>query len=124
VMYESVHRITDCMADLVDILGADRQAFIGRELTKMYEQCVQETLGELKRMVDDGDIVGKGEFALVLSGAEARSESAVDVDRMLIELGAYLSAKDAAKVAASLSGHKKNELYQRLLELKNNGQVL
>jgi len=119
VIYESVHRITDCMADLVDIFGAERQAFIGRELTKMHEQCVQKTLGELKRMVDDGDIVGKGEFALVLAGAEARSESSVDVDRMLTELSAYLSAKDAAKVAARLSGHKKNELYQRLLELKD-----
>ncbi len=119
VIYESVHRITDCMADLVDIFGAERQAFIGRELTKMHEQCVQKTLGELKRMVDDGDIVGKGEFALVLAGAEARSESSVDVDRMLTELSVHLSAKDAAKVAARLSGHKKNELYQRLLELKD-----
>jgi 16S rRNA (cytidine1402-2'-O)-methyltransferase len=123
VMYESVHRIKDCLADLVDIFGADRRAFIGRELTKMYEQCVQESLGDLKQLVDDGDIVGKGEFAIVLSGAEPSVESSLDVDSLLIELAAHLSAKDAARVAANLSGQKKNDLYQRLLQLKDDGQA-
>jgi 16S rRNA (cytidine1402-2'-O)-methyltransferase len=123
VMYESVHRIKDCLADLVDIFGADRRAFIGRELTKMYEQCVQESLGTLKQLVDDGDIVGKGEFAIVVSGAEPSVETSLDVDSLLIELAAHLSAKDAARVAANLSGHKKNDLYQRLLSLKDDGQA-
>ena len=123
VMYESVHRIKDCLADLVDIFGADRRAFIGRELTKMYEQCVQESLGTLKQLVDDGDIVGKGEFAIVVSGAEPSVETSLDVDSLLIELAAHLSAKDAARVAANLSGQKKNDLYQRLLQLKDDGQV-
>ena len=119
VLYESVHRIKDCLADLVDIFGADRRAFIGRELTKMYEQCVQETLGQLKRLVDEGEIVSKGEFAIVVSGAEPSVETSLDVDGLLVELAAHLSAKDAARVAANLSGQKKNDLYQRLLELKN-----
>ena len=118
-MYESVHRIKDCLADLVDIFGADRRAFIGRELTKMYEQCVQESLGRLKQLVDDGDIVGKGEFAIVVSGAEPSAETSLDVDSLLVELAAHLSSKDAARVAAKLSGQKKNDLYQRLLSLKD-----
>jgi len=118
VMYESVHRIADCLADLVDIFGTDRKAFIGRELTKLHEQCVQETLGELKRMVDAGDIVSKGEFAIVITGAEPSTESSLDIDSLLIELATHLSAKDSARVAAKLSGHKKNDLYQRLLQLK------
>jgi len=123
VMYESVHRIKDCLADLVDIFGADSRAFIGRELTKMYEQCVQESLGDLKQLVDDGDIVSKGEFAIVVSGAEPSVETSLDVDSLLIELTAHLSAKDAARVAAKLSGQKKNDLYQRLLQLKDDGQA-
>jgi len=119
VLYESVHRIKDCLADLVDIFGADRRGFIGRELTKMYEQCVQETLGRLKQLVDDGKIVSKGEFAIVISGAEPSAETSLDIDSLLIELAAHLSAKDAARVAAKISGQKKNDLYQRLLELKH-----
>lgn len=118
VLYESVHRIKDCLADLVDIFGADRRAFIGRELTKMYEQCVQETLGRLQQLVEDGEIVSKGEFAIVICGAEPSAESALNMDSLLTELAAHLSAKDAARVAANVSGQRKNDLYQRLLLLK------
>ena len=115
VMYESVHRIADCLADLVAIFGADRQAFIGRELTKMHEQCVQESLGELQRRVDSGDITSKGEFVLVISGAAPTDTSMLDIDRLLDELGSHLSAKDAARIAANVSGLKKNDLYKRIL---------
>jgi len=62
IIYESVHRIDECLADMVAVFGPERQAFIGRELTKLHEQCVQEALGELQRQVDDKTIVGKGEF--------------------------------------------------------------
>ena len=118
VIYESVHRIGDCLADLVDIFGADRAAFIGRELTKMHEQCVQETLGSLARMVGDGSIVGKGEFVIVIAGAAPADESALDADRLLVLLAEHLSAREAARITAELTGGKKNALYERLLELK------
>lgn len=118
VIYESVHRIGACLADMVDAFGADRQAFIGRELTKLHEQCVQETLGELWRMVDDGLIKSKGEFVIVVSGVDRPAESAIDTDRMLELLGEHLGAKDAARITADLTGQKKNALYQRILELK------
>jgi 16S rRNA (cytidine1402-2'-O)-methyltransferase len=120
VIYESVHRIGACLADMVDVFGADRQAFIGRELSKMHEQCVQETLGTLKRMVDDGEIKRKGEFVVVIAGADRNDESAFDTDRMLELLGEHLSAKDAARITAELTGQKKNALYERILELKEN----
>jgi len=51
VLYESVHRIQDSVADLADVFGKERDAFIGRELTKMHEQCVHATLGELAERV-------------------------------------------------------------------------
>ena len=118
VLYESVHRIGDCLADLVDLFGADRVAFIGRELTKMHEQCIQETLGSLAKMVADGTIVGKGEFVIVIAGAVPVDESTVDADRLLRLLGEQLSAREAARIAAEVTGAKKNALYERLLELK------
>jgi 16S rRNA (cytidine1402-2'-O)-methyltransferase len=118
VLYESVHRINDCLADLVELFGADRHAFIGRELTKLHEQCVQGTLGDLKRQVDEGDIVSKGEFVIVVSGAERRDDSDIDVDRMLRLLSAHLGAKEVARITAELTGQKKNALYERILALK------
>jgi len=118
VIYESVHRIDDCLADMVAVFGPERQAFIGRELTKLHEQCVQSSLGELQRQVDDKTIVGKGEFVVVVAGSAEERESSLEVDRLLRALSARLSAKDSAKVAAEATGLKRNALYERLLELK------
>ena len=118
VIYESVHRVADCLDDLVDAFGADREAFLGRELTKLHEQCVRSTLGELRQSIAGGDIPLKGEFVLAVAGADAREAPAVDVDRMLTLLAASLSAKEAARIAAELTGQKKNALYDRIVELK------
>ena len=118
VIYESVHRIADCLADLVEIFGADRDAFIGRELTKIHEQCVRAPLAELERLVGDGTIVSKGEFVIVVGGADRDSKPAVDADRMLRLLGERLGASEAARIAAELTGQKKNALYERMLEIR------
>ena len=118
VLYESVHRIGDCLADLVDIFGAEREAFIGRELTKMHEQCVQAPLGTLQRLLDDGHIVGKGEFVIVVAGSQEDHRPAFDADRLLEALTPHLGARDVARITAELTGEKKNALYERVLELK------
>jgi 16S rRNA (cytidine1402-2'-O)-methyltransferase len=118
VFYESVHRIADCLADMVDVFGANREAFMGRELTKLHEQCVQAALGELQQRIDSGEIPRKGEFVIAVAGADIDAAPAFDVDRMLALLGESLGLKDASRIAAELTGLKKNALYDRLIELK------
>ena len=118
VLYESVHRVHDCLVDLVDRFGTDRPAFIGRELTKLHEQCIQATLGELLQQVGDETIIGKGEFVIVIAGSDEEPTSTIDVDSLLRELADHLSVKDAAKVAAKLTGESRNDLYERLLAQK------
>ncbi len=119
VLYESVHRIRASMADLVDEFGHSRNAFLGRELTKMHEQCVQATLSELLRQLDDGTIVTKGEFVIIVTGADEQPPSSLDVDRLLIELSDRLPGKDIAKLVARVTGESRNSLYERLLALKD-----
>ena len=118
VFYESVHRIAESVADMSEIFGAERSAFLGRELSKMHEQCVQKTLGELSEQLCNGAIVGKGEFVLVVAGSTNEAESPLEVDRLLKGLLPHLAAKDAARVAADATGLKRNALYERLLQLK------
>ena len=118
VFFESVHRISDVLNDMCRAFGRDRPAFIGRELTKLHEQCVQETLAGLADRIDAQRIASKGEFVIVVAGTQHPPASSLDVDRLLVELDKRLPANDAAKVAASVTGLKKNDLYQRLLELK------
>lgn len=119
VLYESVHRIDDSLADLAAAFGADRPAFIGRELTKLHEQCVLATLDELRRRVRERDIPGKGEFVIVLAGAPRTAGRDVDADRMLRVLCPHLGAKKAARVTAELTGLRTNALYERMLELQD-----
>ena len=118
VFYESVHRINEMLQDLVDVFGEGRPAFIGRELTKLHEQCVRETIGSLAEQIKNGSIVSKGEFVVIVAGAEEREESSIDVDRLLTELLAFMSATDAASVAARVTRNKRNAMYQRLLDIK------
>ncbi|MGB5258166.1 MAG: 16S rRNA (cytidine(1402)-2'-O)-methyltransferase [Woeseiaceae bacterium] len=119
IFYESVHRAAESLEDMREILGDDRDAFIGRELTKLHEQCVLGTLQQLQQQIEDGSIVAKGEFVIVVSGADETAPSlSFDTDRLLMELGNVLPAKEAARVSASVTGLKKNALYQRLLELR------
>ena len=117
VFYESVHRVADTVRDLVLAFGADRRAFLARELTKMHEQCVHATLSQLVDQIDDGTITLKGEFVLVVAGSDSEINSSLDIDRLLLELADQMPAKDVAKIIARATGEKRNDLYQRLLEL-------
>jgi 16S rRNA (cytidine1402-2'-O)-methyltransferase len=117
VFYESVHRIADSLADLADIFGRERPAFIGRELTKLHEQCVHASLGDLCESLLDGSIATKGEFVIVVAAAPTAEQSSVDIDRLLVELVEVLPGKQAAAIVAKVTNGKRNELYQRMLEL-------
>lgn len=118
VFYESVHRLVGCVEDLVAGFGARRPAFIGRELTKLHEQCVAADLGGLLTMLEDGSIPRKGEFVIIVGGADAEPAAAVDIDTLLSELAASLSARETARIVALATGGKRNALYRRLLELQ------
>ena len=118
VFFESVHRIAEVIDDFCDVIGGERMAFVGRELTKKHEQCIQGTLAALRAKIDDKSIVGKGEFVVVVAGADSDASTRFDVDRLLSSLAEHLSAKDAAKVAAAATGLKRNDMYKRLLEMR------
>lgn len=121
VMFEAVHRIEECLADLVDILGAERRAFLGREITKLHEQCVAGTLAELMCLIEDRRIEMKGEFVLVVEGREAAASSSdiIDVNQLLRELSAVLPGGQAADIAARLTGRRRNEMYRLMLDLRD-----
>jgi 16S rRNA (cytidine1402-2'-O)-methyltransferase len=118
LFFESVHRIEATLADMAEIFGADRSAFLGRELTKLHEECRRASLGELMVAVSEGTIPCKGEFVIAVHGADEAAAASFDADRLLAELAAELPPKKAAAIAARVTGEKRNALYQRLLALR------
>jgi 16S rRNA (cytidine1402-2'-O)-methyltransferase len=124
VLFESVHRMVECLSDLIDACGPERHSFIGREMTKLHEQCVSGTLAELKCMTDDGRIALKGEFVLVLEGQRAAETSVVNIDinQLLQEIIAVLPGSQAVDVVASLTGRGRNEIYRLMLAQRGNAK--
>ena len=117
VFYESVHRIKDTLKDLDEVLGTGRNAFIGRELSKLHEQCVSATLGDLRVMIADGQIATKGEFVLVVEGNRNPDTevATINISQLIAEISAALPANQAVDLVASLSGRRRNEIYRLML---------
>ncbi|MBL1079514.1 16S rRNA (cytidine(1402)-2'-O)-methyltransferase [Nocardia sp. 2] len=113
VFFEAPHRLADCLADAVEVLGAERRAAVCRELTKTYEEVVRGTLAELAAWAVDG---ARGEITVVLEGAQPVSADPEDlVDRVEELVGKGLRLKDACGEVAAATGVSRKELYDAVL---------
>lgn len=120
VLLESSHRIKACLGDLVDVLGGQRQIAVARELTKRFETVLAGSAESVLDVFNDNEDQSRGEFVLMLAGVEPVSSSDADVSSVLKVLLNELPVKQAAGIAAKLTGKRKNEVYDLALALKNN----
>ncbi len=120
LFYESSHRVQACLQDMADIFGVERPAVLARELTKLHETILHGTLGSLCEALQQDPMQSKGEFVLLVSGKPERQDEALgpEVERTLRILMQELPLKQAAALAARLTGEKKNRLYQHGLGLQ------
>lgn len=119
VFYESSHRIVDSLKDMAAEFGPARPAVLARELTKLHETVLAQPLGELCDILEQDSDQRKGEFVVLVGGAEA-DESQIDPEseRILRLLLEEMPVKQAAALAARITGKKKNQLYQHALSLR------
>ena len=118
VFYESPHRVLDTLSDMVAELGADREAVLARELTKAFETFLAGSLEELCQMVEEDANQQRGEIVILVSGAPEVAVSESEQRRVLALLMEELPLKQAAALAAKITGGHKNALYQLALSLK------
>ncbi len=112
IFYESAHRIQDALTDAIAVFGPERQAVIGRELTKLFETVLDGSLAELAERVRGDPNQRKGEFVLLVHGAGEDADAKVtEGKRLYAKLSAYLPPSTAAKLAAELSGAPRKALY-------------
>ncbi len=119
VFYEAPHRIVDTVTALQAIYEPTRQIVFGRELTKLFEEIHRCPLDQALAWVKADAHREKGEYVLMLSGAAAALDrDRIEADRVLTILMAQCPLKQAAAMAAQITGQKKNALYERALQLK------
>lgn len=116
IVYEASHRIADCARDLAELLGR-RRICLAREISKQFEQSVNCEAQELPAWIHADANRQRGEFVLVIEAAQREGASVDEADRVLRALLPELPAARAAKVAATLTGLHKKDLYARALML-------
>ena len=121
VVFESAQRLERSLRELVEILG-DRPAVMMRELTKIHEEVRASSLSALRQWA--ANATPRGEIALVIATAQERSAAEGDAEavvRMLRQSG--LSASQAAREAAAITGLPRSELYKLALAVAGPSSV-
>lgn len=119
IFYEAPHRIADCLDAMQAVFGSNREAVIAREISKTFETIRRGTLTELFAFVSADSNQQRGEIVLLVEGNKEReSELDAATGALLQRLAEELPAKRAAAIVADLSGLRKKQLYQYLLDIK------
>ncbi len=120
VFYEAPHRVLASLEDMLQLFGPDREAVMARELTKRYETVHAAPLAALVEWVRMDANQQRGEIVLMVKGAEKVSTEAdaISLDHLLKILLADLPLKQAVELAAKITRQRKNDIYQRALQLK------
>lgn len=120
IFYEAPHKLLSTLTDMLEYLG-NRKISLCRELTKIHEEVKRTTLSEAVEFYTENK--PKGEFVLVIEGADEQSlapaetlEQALEQVKALVEKG--MRGADACKQIAKATGFSKGDLYAKLLEDK------
>ncbi len=116
IFYEAPHRILETMRDAVEFFGPARQAVMAREITKLHEEFLRGTLGELQTILSARDLQ-RGEMTLLLAGAgpaeSANSVPAISLrEQIMLYMSQGLEEQVALKRIARDRGVSKSEVYR------------
>lgn len=115
IFYESPHRILDSLQDMLTVFGGARRLVLARELTKAFETFIDGTIDRVIARVREDEDQRRGEFVLLLAGYDSAQAEDVPSDEsrhVMTVLLEELPLKQAAALAAKITGEKKNRLYQ------------
>jgi 16S rRNA (cytidine1402-2'-O)-methyltransferase len=113
IFYESSHRIVESLTDMRQVFGSARMAVLARELTKLFETVLDGTLEDLCARVATDANQQRGEFVLLIAGADEDADAArlAEGRRVFELLRSELPPSRAAKVASEITGAPRKALY-------------
>ncbi|REL30724.1 16S rRNA (cytidine(1402)-2'-O)-methyltransferase [Thalassotalea euphylliae] len=119
IFYDAPRRALDTLQDIVEVMGAERQVVIARELTKTFETIKADSAGNFVDWLSQDPNQLKGEMVLMIEGYQPEPDSiSPEVEKTLKLLIKELPPKKACAIAAEIYGLKKNKLYDLTLAMK------
>jgi 16S rRNA (cytidine1402-2'-O)-methyltransferase len=117
VLYEAPHRILETLADVEAVWGEQARVVVARELTKLHEEFLRGTVGEVRLVLSARERV-RGEIVLLIEARSSAQPANVggSVMQQVAQLmeGEGLDEKDALKRVARERGVSKSEVYREL----------
>lgn len=111
VFFEAPHRMLAFAADAADIFGAGREVAVVKETSKINETIWRGKLGDLRQWLGKDDMA-RGEFVALLAGAPEASRDIGDALRVMRIISGKLPPREAAALAARITGCSSRELYE------------
>lgn len=117
IFYEAPHRLIDSLQSLALVFGAERNAVVAREITKMHESILAMPLCELVDYYEAHPTEQRGEVVILVRGSDEEQAASKEVvpEKVLEILMEELPLKQAAALASKITGERKNELYDLAL---------
>lgn len=119
IFYEAPHRIVACVQGICEVLGADREIVLAKELTKTFETFFYGTAQAAGEWLQSNTNHQRGEFVVLIRGAIKLEEQKISEEtlRILNILSEDLSQRQAIELTAKITGEKKNAL--KMVGFKN-----
>ena len=112
IFYESPHRITDTLSQILDVFG-NRNIAIVREISKIHEEVIRDNIENILKISD----TLKGEMVIIVEGNTKEETLEVnyteEIDKLLTQ---GYSKRDAIREIADKYNASKNKLYNEFKE--------
>lgn len=123
VLFEAPHRLLETLSDLADVLGGERHGVLARELSKTFETIRRGPLAELSRWASENG-QARGECVLLVAPAAGReAASPGEAGRVLDILLAELPPAAASRLAAQITGLRRQDLYAMAMQRRHDRAV-
>ena len=118
-LFESKHRLLKLLTDISEIYGQETQIGIFRELTKVYETIIHDSVSNLINYFSDKP--PKGEFVIIISPKSSYNTSEADYLKIIERLiNKRFSNKDIVEIIKLISSDSKKEIYKNVLSIRHN----
>lgn len=125
VMFETPHRIKAALSDMA-ALFPERRLTLAREITKTFETFLSGTVSEIQTALQADNDQIRGEMVLILHPARREKHDGLPeaAQHIMNILAAELPTKQAAELAAKITGESKKALYDLALARKDKGKAV